>query len=487
MSLTIERDAPLRALLWDLDGTLIDSSSIHRLAYARVLKDLAMTPVPYERVAGRPTREVFADLGLTGSQLEKTVRQKQELARQALGESSVLFDGADEVLRAGREYGLATALVSGASRESVQAAVRRHRLDRFVDVVISAGDTDRAKPYPDPFLEACRRLDVFPAEALAIEDSECGIRSAKAAGIPVYAVHAEEALATAEGVALGDLIQLGRELPEMVARSDKRSPVHFFNRVRPLPRAGRCVAIVPAAGRGTRLGSSAPKLLFEIDNETVLAHLCRQLLKTVDAIVLVVSPDGHEPIRECAERLGLHVDFAIQPEPVGMADAVCRARHAPAAVDADSYLIVWGDQVTLRAATVERLMTVHEQAGVDVSLPTHLVTDPYIHFVRRASGRLAGVLQRREGDAMPPVGENDCGVFLVRNRAFFDRLEGYLESPSELGPRTGEVNFLPFLVNAVSGIERVCCLRGIDCRETLGVNSPADAELAGRYLREFVN
>ena len=486
MCLLAQRDAPLRAVLWDFDGTLVASSPIHREAFARTLAELGLAPVPYERLAGRPTLEVFADLALTGAQLEEAVQRKQGLALAGLRGQPVLFEGALEVLRECRDRGSMMALVSGASRRTIEEVGRRYQLPRFFDAVIGAGDTERGKPDPEPFLEACRRLDVFPSEALAIEDSETGVRSAAAAGIPVCVVHREGASFAERVASASDLVELRHRLHDLALRgeSEDPSPVRFLARARPRPRTGRCVAVVPAAGRGTRLGHGGPKLLFEIGGAPILLHLYRQLRRVVDAIVLVVSPEGRDPIRQCAERLGLDVQLAIQPEPVGMADAVYSARRCEATERADSFLVVWGDQVTLRASTVERLMAAHTASRADISLPTRIIRDPYIHFERNRTGRLTRVLQRREGDPMPTLGENDCGVFLVRNRNCFSRLESFLQAPGERGAHTGEVSFLPFLVSSPH-VSRVCCLRGIDPRETLGVNTPTEAELAGRYLQEL--
>ena len=83
------------------------------------------------------------------------------------------------------------------------------------------------------------------------------------------------------------------------------------------------------------------------------------------------------------------------------------------------------------------------------------------------------------------MGESDCGVFLVRREDFFERLRGYVAAPSELGAVTGEVNFLPFLVSAQAAFRQICAMRGIDRRETLGVNTAEEAALAQRYLGEL--
>jgi hypothetical protein len=168
-----------------------------------------------------------------------------------------------------------------------------------------------------------------------------------------------------------------------------------------------------------------------------------------------------------------------------MADAVLASRSAPLAAGAELRLIVWGDQVTVQARTLQRLIALLEESGADLALPTRTRSQPYIHFQRDRSGRPVRVLQARENDAMPPFGETDCGAFLVRSARFYQDLAGYIASPSERGAVTGEVNFLPFLVAPQAGFRKIATLRGVDPRETLGVNTPEEAALAGRYLREL--
>jgi CTP:molybdopterin cytidylyltransferase MocA len=379
------------------------------------------------------------------------------------------------------------ALVTGASRESVRVVVKRFGLDAWLDGVVTGEDTRRGKPAPDPFLEACARVDVLPEEALAIEDSESGLRSARAAGVPACLV-GDLAASESPGL-LADAV--ARDLPELSRRlledepEPEASPVHFVERIASRGPRSRCVAIVPAAGRGTRLRHSGAKLLYEIGGEPILHHLDRQLCQVVEGMVLVVSPEGFAPIRDAAASLATPTELAVQDRPVGMADAVLAASSAPMTASAELLLIVWGDQVALRAETLRRLVALLEDTAADLALPTRTLPIPYIHFERDRSGRLRRVLQAREGDEMPAIGESDCGVFLVRREDFFERLRGWVAAPLERGRLTGEVNFLPFLVSQQAGFRKICAMRGIDPRETLGVNTPEDAALAKRYLEEL--
>src|SRR5437868_12586295 len=111
----------------------------------------------------------------------------------------------------------------------------------------------------------------------------------------------------------------------------------------------RWTAIIPAAGRGSRLGSDRPKILYPILDKPILCWLLDALVPACGEFVLVVSPEGYPAIGPVArQRLGASLKLVIQERPAGMADAV---RLAAAAVRTEFAVVLWGDQVTVRAET----------------------------------------------------------------------------------------------------------------------------------------
>ena len=236
-------------------------------------------------------------------------------------------------------------------------------------------------------------------------------------------------------------------------------------------------ALVPAAGRGSRLGFDQPKVLFPIAGKTILEWLVDLLGPLCDQFVFVVSPQGEQPVAAVASRLLPGVQrIAVQPEPRGMADAI--ACGLPL-VETPHTMIVWGDQVALRPASLEFAMRVHQgPAAPAATCPTLLREHPYIHFERDPSGRVIRVLQAREGDALPERGESDSGVFLFRTEALRRDLPRLLASAACTGKQTRELNFLPIFPM----LERLITLPIMTEPESVGVNSRADADYLERYL-----
>jgi bifunctional UDP-N-acetylglucosamine pyrophosphorylase/glucosamine-1-phosphate N-acetyltransferase len=245
--------------------------------------------------------------------------------------------------------------------------------------------------------------------------------------------------------------------------------------------------IIPAAGAGTRMGLAYPKTLYPLAGTTLLGHILNTLANLTDETVVVVSPSGEAAVREfLSSRRERRVKTAVQRTPVGMADAVRVGLAAFAPDENCDYLIVWGDQATVRRETLEQVLSEHRAAGAWLSFPTSRRREPYIHVERDAAGRVCGVLERREGDVMPGEGENDCGVFVARGEVLARGI-GELEAATRDATRerytrldgrasaTGEFNFLPLIALWARQGKLVAALPIAHDFETQGINTPDDA------------
>jgi bifunctional N-acetylglucosamine-1-phosphate-uridyltransferase/glucosamine-1-phosphate-acetyltransferase GlmU-like protein len=149
----------------------------------------------------------------------------------------------------------------------------------------------------------------------------------------------------------------------------------------------------------------------------------------------------------------------------------------------DSIWITWCDQAAVDPRTVARLASASSScADAAIVMPTVTTPEPYIHLLRASDGRITRVLHRREGDAMPQVGESDMGLFALSLRSFRDLLPQYA-SAVEVGGATGERNFLPFIRWVAARGESVVTFPSTDPREAIGVNTPDDLARVEAYLR----
>ena len=245
----------------------------------------------------------------------------------------------------------------------------------------------------------------------------------------------------------------------------------------------RRVLVVPAAGRGSRLGSSLPKALVPVNGRPMLAHLAERYHGVVADLVAVIHPSWRAEASSLLKELQVPTTLAEQPEPAGMLDAVLIGIEAARTLRPARVWVTWCDQIGVLAATSDRLAAC--EAGAEVAFPVVHRRDPYIHFDRDAAERIVGVRQRREGDAMPPVGESDMGLFSLSSEAAFQELPAFARSTgAQGGSATGERNFLPFIpwIARQDGVVVTC--PATDPREAIGVNTPEELELVAGWLRE---
>lgn len=184
---------PYAALLFDMDGTLIDSMPLHHVAWQRWFQRHAL-PFDetgfFEATAGRSNDEILRDLFPALGAAERTALadEKEALYREEASRSLQLIAGAEAFVTLARAAGLKLAVCTAAPPANMRLAFERFGLDVWVDAVTSPADGLRGKPHPDIFAEAARRLGVPPAGCLVFEDAPLGVEAARRAGMDAVAL-----------------------------------------------------------------------------------------------------------------------------------------------------------------------------------------------------------------------------------------------------------------------------------------------------------
>ena len=182
----------LQAVLFDMDGLLVDSERLWYESEAEVMADLGAPWGPEDQeslVGGSIARTVAYMLARTGP-----VAEPVEIARRLLGGMAErlranvpLMPGAEDLLEEVREAGVPSALVSSTHRVLMEHALDGIGRHRFT-VTIAGDEVDNTKPHPEPYLTAARMLGADPRRCVALEDSPSGSESATAAGCRLVAV-----------------------------------------------------------------------------------------------------------------------------------------------------------------------------------------------------------------------------------------------------------------------------------------------------------
>lgn len=179
--------------LFDLDGTLVDSTTAHDRAYRDVLRlehPELLIRFDYRMVAGLTTPAAFRSLGLTDAEATRCALLKQKHYRAALDSGRVReMPGAKILLMQLKARGASIAVVTSASRISALKALQTNALMPHIDLVVAAEDARETKPKPAPFLKALTKLQADAARSVAVEDAPSGFLSARAAGLKVIGVH----------------------------------------------------------------------------------------------------------------------------------------------------------------------------------------------------------------------------------------------------------------------------------------------------------
>lgn len=247
------------------------------------------------------------------------------------------------------------------------------------------------------------------------------------------------------------------------------------------------VLIIPAAGAGTRLQSTTPKVLSPVNGRPMIDHLFDRYRHAVQRVVLVVHPSFEIEVRRHVDKIGagFDVQYAQQPEPTGMLDAILLASDAAQRQPAARVWITWCDQIGIHPDTVAMLHRVsQENAGAPAIVPTSRQAPPYIHFDRDSNGRITAIRQRREGDEMPEIGESDMGLFSLSPHAYFNLLPQFGREATQ-ATSTRERNFLPFLPWLVQRGHSVLTFPSTHELEAIGVNTPDDRRRLEAYLRDI--
>jgi HAD superfamily hydrolase (TIGR01509 family) len=191
-----------RALLFDLDGTLAETDSLHLPTWVDVLRPYGIE-VDEEfykaRISGRSNSKIVEDLlpDLSAEDGRNLAEAKEASFRERAGELEPL-PGLLDFMEEAKDRGFSLALVTNAPEENVEAILLALDLGVFFDEVVLSDEVGPVKPDPAPYKAALEKLGIGPEEALAFEDSTSGIASAVGAGIPTVGMASTQAAETLE-------------------------------------------------------------------------------------------------------------------------------------------------------------------------------------------------------------------------------------------------------------------------------------------------
>jgi HAD superfamily hydrolase (TIGR01509 family) len=184
----VQLPRPVEAVVFDMDGVLVDSECLFRDAMMEVtrVQGRELPHAVFMRLVGGPrdqNRQVILDHFGADFDFETWVTAANALALARMAKALPLKPGVRELMDALDAAGLPMAVATSAGRGAVDRELGPTGLISRFAAIITRDDCAHGKPHPDPFLLAAERLGMAPEACLALEDSHNGVRSAAAAGM----------------------------------------------------------------------------------------------------------------------------------------------------------------------------------------------------------------------------------------------------------------------------------------------------------------
>lgn len=240
------------------------------------------------------------------------------------------------------------------------------------------------------------------------------------------------------------------------------------------------VAVVLAAGKGTRMKSQRPKVLHEVGGKAMVARVLSAVEQAGAERCTVIIGFGADEVRK---RLGDAYDYVVQAEQLGTGHAVLLAQES--LKDAATVLVVCGDTPLLRAETLRNLLAVHRETKAAATVLTTIMPDPtgYGRVIRDATGKVARIVEQKDGSpAELAVAEVNTGTYCFAGRELWEML-------AQVGcdNAQGEYYLTDVIGLLTAAGKRVSAAICEDPEETLGVNSRLQLATAEAIVRQRKN
>ena len=189
----MDQQGIIKAIIFDMDGTLINSTEIEYQAWRNTFEDYGVA-LPYncyiEDLGTKSIELVKMYLKhVPESEWDKAVRNKQEYIKEIINKQGIYFlPYAEQFLNQVKQFPLKMALATSSRREKVDFIFKKLKLSTYFDTVITGDDVKNGKPDPEIFLKAAGQLHLSPQEVIVIEDAANGVKAAKNGNMKCMAI-----------------------------------------------------------------------------------------------------------------------------------------------------------------------------------------------------------------------------------------------------------------------------------------------------------
>jgi beta-phosphoglucomutase family hydrolase len=195
------------ALIFDLDGTLVDNSRYHQLAWCEFSRKYKnnLTAEDFLKIFGTTNKyhlEYILKRNIDDDELYSLAEEKEAIYRNLINDEFIAIEGLNDFLNTVKTKKIRTALATSAPKSNVDFSLEKLNLQNFFDVIIYDGMVKKGKPDPEIFITASQKLNIKNELCVVFEDSIFGVKAAKAASMIVVALTTSHSPKQLEGADL---------------------------------------------------------------------------------------------------------------------------------------------------------------------------------------------------------------------------------------------------------------------------------------------
>lgn len=215
-------ETTIKAMIFDMDGTVINSNKLDYEAWREVFEDygISLKYEEYIKLLGATSEEIiqkYLDIGM--DEMKRLMDKREMLFRESVEKNGIkVMPHIKNILDQVRKANIKLALATGAKREKLDFMLEKTGLEGYFDAEVTSDDVEKGKPNPETFLQAVKKLNVQPEEVLVWEDAEKGVEAAKNGNLKCIAItttnggkkgleKADIIIDTYEGLRLEDILK----------------------------------------------------------------------------------------------------------------------------------------------------------------------------------------------------------------------------------------------------------------------------------------
>jgi beta-phosphoglucomutase family hydrolase len=195
-----------RAVVWDMDGVIVDTGPFHRKSWQYVFKKqgINFTEEDFQHIFGQRNDNIIRKTigrNLTQSEVDTIAKDKEEFFREAVKTNLKPFPGVIDLLKVLKANEIGSAVASSAPMENISLVLGGLKIEGYFQAIVYGREVTEGKPSPQCFLLAAKKLGVDPRNCIGVEDAIAGVTAVKKAGMHCIAVtntHPANSLAEAD-------------------------------------------------------------------------------------------------------------------------------------------------------------------------------------------------------------------------------------------------------------------------------------------------